>query len=158
MIGKNPDAATSCRVRYSFMSARVSQSRSCEDLFTTDKIILASAQQIFLHLRCLVREHKFSKLGWHFKGIRRALSSLTFADAKYLRPSPLRPSPLHLHNPRYHDGCCQSNRLATRNARVRRLRRQLVSDSIHRDGQDSIFSYPSFSKLRRKCPRKRICE
>jgi hypothetical protein len=73
MIGKNPDAATFYRVRYSFMSAQVSQSQSCEDLFTTDKIILASAQQIFLHLRCLVREHKFSKLGWHFKGIRRAL-------------------------------------------------------------------------------------
>ena len=48
-------------------------------------------------------EHKFSKLGWHFKGIRRALSSLTFADAKYLRFSRL-----HLHNPRHHDGCCQS--------------------------------------------------
>jgi hypothetical protein len=147
MIGKNPDAATSCRVRYSFMSAQVSQSRSCEDLFTTDKIILASAQQIFLHLRCLVREHKFSKLGWHFKGIRRALSSLTCADAKYLRPSPLRPSPLHLHNPRHHDGCCQSNRLATRNARATPVAASARKRQHPPGGANSIFSSPSFSKL-----------
>ena len=33
------------------------------------------AQQIRLHFRCLLREHKLGKLGWHFNGIRRALSS-----------------------------------------------------------------------------------
>ena len=31
--------------------------------------ILSPKQQISLHFRCLVREHKFSKLAWHFRRV-----------------------------------------------------------------------------------------
>jgi hypothetical protein len=47
--------------------------RDGEEVFTMEDAILSPRQQIRLHLRCLVREHKFDKLGWHLKGIRRAL-------------------------------------------------------------------------------------
>jgi len=52
--------------------------RDCEEVFTIENDILSPRQQIRLHLRCLVREHKFDKLGWHLKGIRRALSPAGF--------------------------------------------------------------------------------
>jgi hypothetical protein len=47
--------------------------RRVAELLTTRGYILSPKQQISLHFRCLVREHKFSKLAWHFRGIRRAL-------------------------------------------------------------------------------------
>ena len=37
------------------------------------KNILSPKQQIRLHFRCLVREHRFRTFGWHLKGIRRTL-------------------------------------------------------------------------------------
>jgi hypothetical protein len=49
-----------------------------------EKDILSPRQQIRLHFDCLVREHKLSKLRWHFQGIRRALFSLrSFADRNH---------------------------------------------------------------------------
>jgi hypothetical protein len=47
--------------------------RDPPELLARRGCILSPKQQISLHLRCLVREHKFSKLTWHFRGIRRAL-------------------------------------------------------------------------------------
>jgi hypothetical protein len=44
--------------------------------------VLSPQQQIRLHFRCLVREHRFSRLGWHLKGIRRALLLPDFAGEK----------------------------------------------------------------------------
>jgi hypothetical protein len=41
--------------------------------FTTRDSALSPSEQISLHLRCLVREHKFDRLAWHLSGIRRAL-------------------------------------------------------------------------------------
>jgi hypothetical protein len=69
-------------IRYHFMNtqdqARVD--RDCEEVFTIENDILSPRQQIRLHLRCLVREHKFGKLAWHLRGIRRALFLPDFAD------------------------------------------------------------------------------
>jgi hypothetical protein len=48
--------------------------------------MLSPRQQIRLHFRCLVREHEFGKLGWHLKGIRRALFPSDFADKKHRLP------------------------------------------------------------------------
>jgi hypothetical protein len=47
--------------------------RGVTELLTPRGYILSPKQQISLHFRCLVREHKFSKLAWYFRGIRRAL-------------------------------------------------------------------------------------
>jgi hypothetical protein len=47
--------------------------RNAEEAFTAENDVLCPREQIRLHFRCLVREHKFCKLGWHLKGIRRAL-------------------------------------------------------------------------------------
>jgi hypothetical protein len=54
--------------------------RDSEEVFTIENDILSPRQQIRLHFRCLVQEHKFGKLGWHLKGIRRALFLSDFAD------------------------------------------------------------------------------
>jgi hypothetical protein len=54
--------------------------RECEEVFTIENEILSPRQQIRLHLRCLVREHQLGKLGWHLKGIRRALFLSNLAD------------------------------------------------------------------------------
>ncbi len=45
------------------------------------EIVLSPKQQIRLHFRCLVREHRFRTLCWHLKGIRRALSLSKLRDA-----------------------------------------------------------------------------
>jgi hypothetical protein len=50
------------------------------EVFTMNNATLSPRQQIRLHFRCLLREHKFGKLGWHLKGIRRALFLSDFAD------------------------------------------------------------------------------
>ena len=54
------------------MNAQRCVDRDCERILTENNI-LSPRQQIRLHFGCLVREHKFGKLGWHLKGIRRAL-------------------------------------------------------------------------------------
>jgi hypothetical protein len=59
-------------VRYHYMNAQGCVARECEEVFTENDI-LSPRQQIRLHFYCLVREHKFSTLGWHLRGIRRAL-------------------------------------------------------------------------------------
>ena len=45
--------------------------------------VLSARQQISLHFRCLVREHRLDNLAWHLSGIRRAIrsSSNVFAPA-----------------------------------------------------------------------------
>ena len=59
--------------------------------------ILSPKQQIRLHFRCLVRGHRFRTLGWHLKGIRRALllSELGDISEKSKTLVPLDPDPLH---------------------------------------------------------------
>jgi hypothetical protein len=47
--------------------------------------ILSPKQQIRLHFRCLVREHRFNTLGWHLKGIRRALLLLDTHKLRVVR-------------------------------------------------------------------------
>ena len=81
-IGNNPDAVTIASVRYHFMNAQEQArvDRDSEKVFTIENDILSPRQQIRLHFRCLVRGHKFGKLGWHLKGIRRALFLSDFAD------------------------------------------------------------------------------
>jgi hypothetical protein len=88
LIGKNSDAATIAPVRNHFMNAqdRARVDRDCEEVFPMENAILSPRQQIRLHLRCLVREHKFDKLGWHLKGIRRALFLSDFADRDHRPP------------------------------------------------------------------------
>jgi hypothetical protein len=49
------------------------QDQARGEVFTMKDDILSPRQQIRLHFCCLLREHKFGKLGWHLKGIRRAL-------------------------------------------------------------------------------------
>jgi hypothetical protein len=65
-----PSYDTSCSLP--FMNAQGCVARECEEVFTENDI-LSPRQQIRLHFYCLVREHKFSTLGWHLRGIRRAL-------------------------------------------------------------------------------------
>ena len=57
--------------------------------------ILSPKQQIRLHFRCLVREHRLRTLGWHLKGIRRALllSELGDISEKSKALVPLDPDP-----------------------------------------------------------------
>jgi hypothetical protein len=56
------------------------QDQARVQVFTMKDDILSPRQQIRLHFCCLVREHKLGKLGWHLKGIRRALFLSDFAD------------------------------------------------------------------------------
>jgi hypothetical protein len=58
-------------------------------------MVLSPKQQIRLHFRCLVREHRFRTLGWHLKGIRRALSLSELRDIfeKSKTLAPLDPEP-----------------------------------------------------------------
>ena len=58
--------------------------------------VLSPKQQIRLHFRCLVREHRFRTLGWHLKGIRRALSlpELGIISEKSKTLAPHEPRPL----------------------------------------------------------------
>jgi len=67
------------------MNAQGCVDRDCERILT-ESDILSPKQQIRLHFRCLVREHKFGKLGWHLIGIRRALFLSDVADRKIHLP------------------------------------------------------------------------
>ena len=53
---------------------------------SSPRAISSLLKQIRLHFRCLVREHKFGKLGWHLIGIRRALFLSDVADRKIHLP------------------------------------------------------------------------
>ena len=49
--------------------------RDCEEVFVTKDEILSPGQQIRLHFRCLIREHKFGELRWHLKAFAGRFSS-----------------------------------------------------------------------------------
>jgi hypothetical protein len=74
-MGNNPETDTIASVRYHCMNvqAQARIGRETEELFRMEDEPLSPGQQIRLHLRCLLQEHKFGKLAWHLSGIRRAI-------------------------------------------------------------------------------------
>jgi hypothetical protein len=54
-----------------------------EEVFSMEDDMPSPGQQIRLHFRCLVREQEFGKLGWHLKGILRALFLSDFAHKNH---------------------------------------------------------------------------
>jgi hypothetical protein len=60
--------------RYFFMNIqdRAPVDRHWQEVFITQNDTLSPGQQLRLHLRCLARERRFDRLGWHLRGIRRA--------------------------------------------------------------------------------------
>ncbi|HEY5813321.1 MAG TPA: hypothetical protein VIT23_11790 [Terrimicrobiaceae bacterium] len=54
--------------------------RGLQKALAIENNLLTPGQQIRLHFRCLVRAHRLDKLGWHLKGIGRALLLPSLAD------------------------------------------------------------------------------
>jgi hypothetical protein len=94
-MGNNPETDTIASVRYHCMNvqAQARIGRETEELFRMEDEPLSPGQQIRLHLRCLLQEHKFGKLAWHLSGIRRAIFPCDSAE-RYHRLSvvPIPPS------------------------------------------------------------------